>query len=196
MEHLNQSHGPVEEVFETALFNSRFLVLIPVMGILAAAVVMFVKGCIEIVQGVRSFLPALSALQPNSRDDTNVILSFIPAIDNYLFATILLIISMGLYELFISEIDPKSRKAGTRPDWLFIKDLDDLKSKVGEVVVMILIVNFFKLSFGIDYARPMDLLALGGGILLVAASLVVMHYVSGMKKERGLKARTQSAGGS
>lgn len=176
-------HGVIEEVFETILFNSRFLVLVAVIGVLVASIVMFVKGCIEIVQGVRSFWPALLALQPNSRDDSNVILSFIPAIDNYLFATILLIISMGLYELFISKIDPKSRKTQTRPDWIIIKDLDDLKSKIGEVVVMILIVNFFKLSFGIEYARPLDLLLLGGGILLVAASLVVTHYVSGMRKQ-------------
>ena len=126
---------------------------------------MFVKGSIEIVQGVRAF-----------------ILSFIPAIDNYLFATILLIISMGLYELFISKIDPRSRKEHTRPDWLVIKDLDDLKSKIGEVVVMILIVNFFKMPFNVTYDQPMDLLVLGGGILLIASSLVVTHYVSGMKR--------------
>ena len=170
----------VEEAFETVLFNCRFLVMIPVLGILLAAVVMFVKGCVEIIEGTRAFLPALPDLRPNSLDDSSVILSFIPAIDNYLFATILLIISMGLYELFISKIDPKCRKERTRPDWLVIKDLDDLKSKIGEVVIMILIVNFFKLSFSITYQRSLDLLVLGGGILLIALALVVTHYASGM----------------
>ncbi|HYM01095.1 MAG TPA: YqhA family protein [Blastocatellia bacterium] len=181
-------HGMVEEVFETVLFNSRFLVLVAVIGVLTSSAVMFVKGCIEVIQGVTSFIPDFRSIQPNSKDDSSVILSFIPAIDNYLFATILLIISMGLYELFISEIDPKSRKKSTRPNWIIIKDLDDLKSKIGEVVVMILIVNFFKLSFGIDYTRPIDLLALAGGILLVAAALVVTHYVSGLKKLLSRKA--------
>ncbi|MBI3781471.1 MAG: YqhA family protein [candidate division NC10 bacterium] len=177
-------HGLLEEVFETTLFNCRFFVLVPVLGILVAAIVMFVKGCIEIVQGVRAFLPGLFSLRPNTQDDSNVILSFIPAIDNYLFATILLIISMGLYELFISKIDPESRTAQTRPDWLVVKNFDDLKSKIGEVVIMILIVHFFKLSFSIAYNSALDLLALGGGILLVAGSLVVTHYVSGMKPSR------------
>jgi uncharacterized membrane protein YqhA len=100
-------HGWLEEAFETALFGCRFLVLIPVLGILAASVVMFIKGCVEVVQGLRAFQAAVS-FQPTQLDDKNVILSFIPAVDNYLFATILLIISMGLYELFIRVRQKKS----------------------------------------------------------------------------------------
>jgi uncharacterized membrane protein YqhA len=184
-------HGLVEEVFETALFSCRFLVLIPVLGILVASVVMFVKGCVEVVQGVRAFQAALT-FQPTPLDDKNVILSFVPAVDNYLFATILLIISMGLYELFISEIDPKSRKEKTRPVWLCIRDLDDLTSRIGEVVIMILIVNFFKLSFGVNYEHSTDLLALGGGVLLISGSLVVAHYVS--DRRRGALGKAESPG--
>jgi uncharacterized membrane protein YqhA len=85
-----------------------------------------------------------------------------------MFATILLIISMGQYELFIREIDPKSRKEKTRPNWLRVRDLDDFTSRIGEVVIMILIVNFFKQSFSVNYARPIDLLILGGGVLLIS----------------------------
>lgn len=181
----NRGHGWVEEVFETALFNCRFLVLVAVVGILAASIAMFFKGCIEVVQGVRAFQVGLASFRPNSADDKNVILSFVPAVDNYLFATILLIISMGLYELFISEIDPRSRKEKTRPSWLRVNDLDDLTSRIGEVIIMILIVNFFKLSFSINYERPIDLLILGGGVLLISGSLVVAHHVSGERKRTG-----------
>src|SRR6266849_7184220 len=83
----------VENTFETVLFNARFLALFAVLGILIASFVMFVKGCIEIVQGVRAFWATLLGMRPTAADDNSVILSFIPAIDNYLFATILLIIS-------------------------------------------------------------------------------------------------------
>jgi len=176
-------HSWVEEVFETALFSCRFLVLVPVLGILIASIVMFFKGCIEVVQGVRAFRVGFLSFQPTPIDDKNVILSFIPAVDNYLFATILLIISMGLYELFISEINPKSRKEKTRPTWLRVHDLDDLTSRIGEVVIMILIVNFFKLSFSMKYEHPIDLLILGGGVLLISGSLVVAHHISGGRKK-------------
>ncbi len=182
-------HGWIEEVFETALFGCRFLVLIAVLGILASSIVMFFKGCIEVVQGVAAFWRLMS-FQPTSLDDKNIILAFIPAVDNYLFATILLIISMGLYELFISEIDPKSRKEKTRPTWLRVYDLDDLTSRIGEVVIMILIVNFFKQSFSMNYEHPFDLLALGGGVLLISGSLVVAHHVADRRKM--ITARSES----
>ena len=173
------THGLVEEVFETTLFNCRFLVLLAVLGVLLAAIVMFVKGCVEVIQGIRAFWTGFLGFQPTPLDDKNVMLSFVPAVDNYLFATILLIISMGLYELFISEIDPKSRKDKTRPTWLVIHDLDDLTSRIGQVVIMILVVSFFRLSFTISYDHPIDLLILGAGVLLISGSLVVAHYVPG-----------------
>lgn len=179
----DHQHGLVEEVFESILFSCRFLVLSAVLGILASSIVMFLKGCIEVVQGVQAFRIGFMGFQPTSLDDKNVILAFIPAVDNYLFATILLIISMGLYELFISEIDPKIRK-GSRPKWLKVSDLDDLTSRIGEVVIMILIVNFFKQSFSLSYNRPIDLLILGAGVLLISGSLVVAHHVSDKRKVR------------
>src|SRR5258708_5218556 len=101
-----KKHSLVEEVFESALFSCRFLVLLAVIGSMVASAILFLKGCYEIVQGVIGFRRRLTDFSPNSADDKAVILSFIPAIDNYLFATVLLIFSMGIYELFISEIDP------------------------------------------------------------------------------------------
>ena len=187
----DREHGWVEEAFETALFNCRFLVLLAVLGVLLSAAVMFVKGCVEVVQGVRSFTTGFLGFRPTPLDDKTVILAFIPAVDNYLFATILLIISMGMYELFISEIDPKSRKDKTRPNWLFVRDLDDLTSRIGEVVIMILIVSFFQASFSIPYDHPVDLLMLGGAVLLISGSLVVAHYVGGGRRKA--LAKTDSA---
>ena len=133
----------IKEVFETALFNCRFLVLLAVIGSLLAAVIMFLKGCIELVQAAIAFVPALWHFQPTQADDKQVLVSVMPAIDYYLFATALLIFSMGSYELSISEIDPASRGASSRPNWLNMRSLDDLKSHMGKVITMILVVNFF-----------------------------------------------------
>ncbi len=83
----------IENPFESALFQSRFLVLIPVVGILIASAVMFIKGSLEVAQGVVGFFDKFTGFHPNPSDDNTTILSFIPAIDNYLFATILLIVT-------------------------------------------------------------------------------------------------------
>jgi len=172
------THSRIEEIFESILFESRFLILIPVLGIFIASIVVFFKGCVEIVQGCWSFVTSFTGFQFNSTDDNGVILHFIPALDNYLFAIVLLIISSGLYELFISEIDPICRTNKTPPKWLSILSWDELKTHIGEVIIMILIVNFFKWSYNFIYKDSIDLLILAGSIILVAIALVVTHFVS------------------
>lgn len=169
-----QTHGMLEEIFESFLFNCRFLVFFAVFGLLAASIVMFLKGSVEVVQGLNSFFSTWS-LAPASGDDKKVILSFIPAIDNFLFATILLIFSMGFYELFISKIDPSMRGKYTRPDWLFIRDLNDLKALIGEVIITLLIINFFNASYSMTFDRPNDLLILGAAIILIAIAMLLTH---------------------
>jgi hypothetical protein len=42
--------------------------------------------------------------------------------------------------------------------------------------IMILIVNFFKISFSLSYETPLDLLILGAGIVTIAGALVITHY--------------------
>src|ERR1035438_5657687 len=106
-----KKHSLIEEVFETVLFNCRFLVLLAVLGSLLAAVMIFLKGATELVQAANAFIPSMSHFQVTQADNKQVLLSIMPAIDYFLFATVLLIFSMGLYELFISEIDPASRRS-------------------------------------------------------------------------------------
>ena len=78
-------------------------------------------------------------------------------LDGYLLATVLLIFALGLYELFVSKIDEAERsEMGSRV--LFIKSLDDLKARLGKVVLMILIVKFFEHALGMHFDRPLDML--------------------------------------
>eukprot|EP00958_Prasinococcus_capsulatus_P022547 scaffold3181_cov389-Prasinococcus_capsulatus_cf.AAC.20 len=65
----------------------------------------------------------------------------VSAIDAYLLATVQLVFALGIYELFISEIDPESIEVANKmsflnlggsrkPRWLQISSLDDLKAKL------------------------------------------------------------------
>ena len=177
-----RKHPWYEEYFEGALFSCRFFVLFAVVGSIVASVVLFLKGSLEIIQGVNEFIKIMGNYSPTPNDDKTIILAFIPAIDNYLFAMVLLIFSMGIYELFVSKIDPSLRKTFSRPNWLNIKDLDDMKTHISEVVVMILIINFFELSFTVPLTRSTDLLLLGGGIFLVSAALFITHKMIAQRK--------------
>ncbi|MDR3365753.1 MAG: YqhA family protein [Prevotellaceae bacterium] len=97
------------------------------------------------------------------------------SVDGYLFATVLLIFSMGIYELFINKIDVVRKRKDSRPNWLVINSIDDLKSSLGKVILMILIVSFFEHSLNIKYENISDLLFLGIGILLISAALFLTH---------------------
>jgi len=108
-------HHWIEEAFESILFSCRFLALFAVIGSMVAALILYLKGTVEIAQGVKAFMAVIGHFTPTAADDKAVILAFIPAIDNYLFATVLMIFSMGIYELFISKIDPSLRKSGMLP---------------------------------------------------------------------------------
>ncbi|MDR1810562.1 MAG: YqhA family protein [Prevotella sp.] len=167
----------VENVFETFLFNCRFITILAVLGSLLASVVMFVNGTLEVVSGFVAFFEThfSDGAAHGNAESTNLVAILVASVDEYLFATVLLVFSMGIYELFISEIDPATRQKDTRPNWLKIDSIDDLKSSLGKVILMILIVSFFKYSLDIKYKNASDLLFLGIGVLLVSAALYLTH---------------------
>jgi uncharacterized membrane protein YqhA len=98
----------------------------------------------------------------------------VSAIDDYLIGTVFLIFGIGLYELFISKIDV-AEKDETSSRVLIIHDLDQLKEKIAKVVIMVLIVTFFKYAVNIDYSEMINLLYLSIGILLIAVSIYLTH---------------------
>ena len=169
----------LESAFEAFLFNSRLIVILAVLGSLTSSVLMFVRGVIVIVFTAREFLHHVT--NPHSGEELSIAL--ISSVDSFLFATVLLIFAMGIYELFISKIDPASRTEESRPNWLQIHSLDDLKGAVGKVILMILIVRLFESAVKMKYDTPLHLLYLGLAVLFVAASLFLQHAAH--KKEHG-----------
>ncbi|MFZ4525884.1 MAG: YqhA family protein [Chlorobium sp.] len=169
----NKLKSIIENVFETLLFNTRFIVITAVLGSLVASVIMYVQGTLLVYNGFNIFIEELNSAEGHLTHELVPLL--ISSIDDYLFATVLLIFSMGLYELFISEIDPASRTSDSRPNWLNISSLDDLKGALGKVILMILIVSFFEKSLDIKYENSLDLLYLGVGVILISGALFLTH---------------------
>ncbi len=173
---MKNTRNQIESIFESALFNVRFIVISAVIGAIFASFIMFIKGTLLIVDGANIFIEQLNHLgQVEAHHVERIVPLLINSVDNYLFATVLLIFSMGLYELFISKIDPASRTAESRPNWLNIQNLDDLKATIGKVILMILIVSFLEKSLSIEYSTPLDLLYLCVGIILVSGALFLTH---------------------
>ncbi|MDR2086270.1 MAG: YqhA family protein [Dysgonamonadaceae bacterium] len=161
--------------FEAILYGTRFVTFLAVIGAMLASIVLFITSTHQVIKGLQSFIDG------NSLE--HLVAIFVSSVDGYLFATVLLIFSMGIYELFINKIDVVSKRKDSRPNWLIINSIDDLKSSLGKVILMILIVSFFEHSLNIKYENISDLLFLGIGILLIAAALFLTHAHGKHKNE-------------
>jgi uncharacterized membrane protein YqhA len=82
--------------------------------------------------------------------------------DVILLGTVLYIVALGLYQLFIDQ-------NLTLPRWLKVNDLTDLKRDLIGVVVVLLGVSF--LGEVVNWEGENDILPLGAGIALVIAAL-------------------------
>lgn len=166
----------MEKMFETMLWNSRFVVIIAVLASLLAAFAMFYMATVDTYFMLTHLGDYVSSeLVGEARGDFRAatITHVVEIIDGYLLATVLLIFSLGLYELFISKID--QAEASETQNVLAVSSLDDLKTRLGRVILMILIVNFFEHAISMEFHAPLDLLILAGGIALIGVTLYLSH---------------------
>jgi len=166
----------IEKLFETALWNSRFVVILAVLASLITAFAMFYMASVDAYYLVSHLGDYASPdLIGEARKDfrAETVTHVVEIIDGYLLATVLLIFSLGLYELFISKIE--QAEASEVSSVLMISSLDDLKTRLGRVILMILIVNFFEHAISMDFHGALELLALAGGIALIGLTLYLTH---------------------
>lgn len=166
--------GKMARKFESLLFYSRYLSIFAVIGSLLSACALFVRGSEVVIRGLVDFFKTNGFKYHGEYE--KLIEAFVSSVDIYLFAMVLIIFGMGVYELFINKIDPVEKKVDSRPSWLQISSIDELKSSLGKVILMVLIVSFFKHSLDIEYHSATDLLLLATGILLLAGALFIANY--------------------
>jgi len=169
-----ENRGFLEAIFEGTLWRSRIIAILAVIFGMIGAIVLFLVASYDIVMvAKKTYLFFFSHYHPDNFHEM-LIGKIIGAVDLYLIAVVLLIFSFGIYELFISEIDDaENSEVGSKI--LAIHSLDELKDKLGKVVVMVLIVGFFKRVMHMEFASPLEMLYLAGSILALALALYYMH---------------------
>jgi uncharacterized membrane protein YqhA len=161
----------LERIFERLLWNSRLFTLVAVVASIVVALVMLYVATTDVVFLLRE-VATYATLPADAREHLHlsIVAHVAEIVDGYLFAAILIIFALGLYELFISKIDAiEASPVATR--LLLIRSLDDLKDRLAKVVFLILIVRYFQYALDATIDAPIDLLYLAIGIALVAVSL-------------------------
>jgi uncharacterized membrane protein YqhA len=117
----------------TAVFVfSRYLVLIAVIFLLLAALAVFVFGGISTVYII---IEAFAGGEFNAEGARLISIELIEMIDLFLLGTILLITSIGLYQLFIQpNMD--------LPEWIIVTNLEQLKFNLLAVIIVMLAILF------------------------------------------------------
>jgi uncharacterized membrane protein YqhA len=169
--------GLLEKLFEGALWNSRFMVLTAVVGSLLAGIAIFYMATVDVVNLFSHALHyADSSLTVEARKALHdaTVSHIVEVVDGYLLATVMMIFSLGMYELFISDIDQAhGSKASSKI--LVINSLDDLKSRLAKVILMIMIVTLFEEALNMHLESPLDLVYLGAAIALISIALYFTH---------------------
>jgi uncharacterized membrane protein YqhA len=72
---------------------------------------------------------------------------------------------------------------------LLIRSLDDLKNRLANVILLILIVKYFQAALNLKYETAADLLSLAIGVILIAGAL----FLSGRAKPESFKDKSEQA---
>ena len=132
----------MRRAFEKILLFSNNFTLLPVVFGLLGAIVLFVIASYDVGKVfVAVYHYFFGDFHPENFH-SDVVVEIVGAIDLYLMALVLYIFSFGIYELFISEIE--ELKQSKQSKVLEVHSLDELKDKLGKVIIMVLIVNFFQ----------------------------------------------------
>lgn len=144
------------------LEKSKYVILVGVIFLLLASFAAFILGAIKTVSAVIGIVSEYGK-------DSAAPVAIIQLMDTFLIATALFIFAVGLYELFFNDID--------LPEWLVVRNLHDLKAKLGSVIVLVMAVIFLKHLA--EWRDPQGTFFFGLAVTFVAASLIAFGHFGG-----------------
>lgn len=156
-----------------ALASSRYIVVIPVIGTLMGSLVLLFYEAMVMILAVVNFVEEGSITAKSAKSAKVLAVGLIEAVDVFLIAIVMYIMSLGLYSLFVDDTLPL-------PRWLAIRDLEDLKNHLIGVVIAVLGVLFLREAVAWDGNR--DLLGFGVALALVIAALA--YYLTKLRASK------------
>lgn len=140
---------------------TRYLIIIPIIGLGLAAAAFFVIGGFNLMQLlVKGIGRSFGLIEVEVKGI--IIVEMLDQVHQFLIGTVLYITSIGFYQLFIKEIE--------FPGWLKIHSTEELETSLIGVVVVVLAVDFLGTVF---IGETGNLLSHGSGIALTIAALGV-----------------------
>lgn len=151
---------------EWLIERARYLPIVGVFSMIVGAIAATAVGV------VKTFIVVQTAVT-NYKESEPTLYVLFEALDSFLVATALIVIAVGLYELFIGGLEV--------PDWMLVRNLDELKAKFSFVIIPVMAVKFVQKI--LKYESALETLYYGAAISLVALALTAFIFVSIKEKE-------------
>lgn len=158
------------KTLEKGMWSLRWVMLLTVMAIMSGALLLVgfvVYDFIHLADVVINKGLGLDAR-------VELLLILIEIIDQALMAGLMLMFGFGIYEIFISKIEIGDGDE-QHPKLLVIDSIDQLKRKLGSMVIMMLIVKFLSLSTEMVIEEPSDLLMYATSVALLGLALFLTN---------------------
>ncbi len=181
-----QNRSPFGQNMERILWNTRWAVLFSVICSILASLLMFYIAAVDTYYVVELLLDYHQLDSPMARGVIRALSvgMVVKIIDVFLLAIVLIIFGLGMYELYISKIDQAyENNDESAKHMLSVSSLDDLKSRLGKVIMMVLIVKFFEMAIGMEIDGIEDLVIFSGGTLLIGLTLFITEKSARKKGE-------------
>jgi uncharacterized membrane protein YqhA len=166
-----------ERLLESVLWNSRLVFGFATLSCLVLAIGLLWISTLDAAHMVQLCLhygdPTLeTAVRKGIR--VEIVGEAVKSLDGFLLAMAMLIFAFGIYELFVSDLN-EAHSHQLAGKILVIRSLDDLKSRLGKVILVIMVVTLFEGVLEFHASSALDLLAVAGAIVLAAAALYLSH---------------------
>jgi len=147
---------------------SRFFIVVDVIGLFAAFIALMLSSVYA------TFAVIVQAVSGEVAQK-ELVAKLVQQADTALLATVLYVIALGLYSLFVDDTIPM-------PAWLQIRTLGDLKELLASVVIVVIAVVF--LGFALTWDGTSELLILGLSCAAVIAALAAFLWVASGERAR------------
>jgi uncharacterized membrane protein YqhA len=139
------------------LERGGLVVIVPIITLFISSILFgFYGAYLAIETGVKFFT------YPEYRDVIELAPKFFSVIDVFLLAMVLYIFALGLYELFVGQLNV--------PEALSITSVDELKAKLASVVILFVAIAYVKLL--VDWTNAVDTLLFGAATGILIAVLI------------------------
>ena len=146
------------------LERGRYVTLLGVFSALVASAVAFLWGTYKTIEVVIK-------LVQSKGDDPLTAVTLLELMDKFLIAAGLYIFAVGIYELFIDDLE--------LPDWLTVHGLHSIKSQLSSIIVLLLAIVFLERFISAEDTLSTLYLALAAGVMI--AALIAFNYFSTME---------------